>query len=67
MHCLSCYIQVFIGAHYAGQDVVPKFRNGEYWKKVFGPGFIYLNSAWDGSDPKMLWEDAKIQVIMYSY
>ncbi|KAG1361069.1 putative rhamnogalacturonate lyase B [Cocos nucifera] len=56
-------LSVFVSAHYAGQDVVPKFRNGEYWKKVFGPLFIYLNSSWDGSDPKMLWEDAKIQVI----
>ncbi|XP_008781312.2 probable rhamnogalacturonate lyase B [Phoenix dactylifera] len=55
-------LSVFVSAHYAGQDVVPKFRNGEYWKKVFGPVFIYLNSAWDESDPKMLWEDAKIQM-----
>lgn len=34
----------------------------EPWKKVFGPVFIYLNSAADGDDPLWLWEDAKIKV-----
>ncbi|RZR93858.1 hypothetical protein BHM03_00022420, partial [Ensete ventricosum] len=36
--------------------------NGEYWKKVFGPVFIYLNSASEKSAPMLLWEDAKKQV-----
>lgn len=53
---------MFLSGHYAGQDLVPKFRNGEPWKKVFGPVFIYLNSAPIGDDPFWLWEDAKIQV-----
>lgn len=53
---------MFMSAHYAGVDLVPKFRNGEYWKKVFGPVFIYLNSAMDDTDPRVLWEDAKLQV-----
>ncbi|RWW65836.1 hypothetical protein BHE74_00026839 [Ensete ventricosum] len=53
---------MFVSSHYSGVDTVPKFRNGEYWKKVFGPVFIYLNSASEKSAPKLLWEDAKKQV-----
>lgn len=53
---------MFLSGHYAGQDLVPKIRAGEPWKKVFGPVFIYLNSAPKGDDPFWLWEDAKIQV-----
>uniref|UniRef100_A0A1D1ZBA2 rhamnogalacturonan endolyase n=1 Tax=Anthurium amnicola TaxID=1678845 RepID=A0A1D1ZBA2_9ARAE len=56
-------LAVFLSAHYAGDDLVPKFRNGEYWKKVFGPIFIYLNSTWGEIDPLILWEDAKIQML----
>ncbi|TVU48579.1 hypothetical protein EJB05_08220 [Eragrostis curvula] len=40
------------------------FTNGEYWKKVHGPVFMYFNSSWDGSDPTMLWEDAKVQMMI---
>lgn len=54
--------QVFLSAHYSGEDLVPKFNAGEAWKKVFGPVFIYLNSSYDGGDPLKLWEDAKLQV-----
>ena len=46
---------------------MPKFKAGEAWKKVFGPVFIYLNSADDtdgGAVPK-LWDDAKLQVQYY--
>ncbi|XP_062116129.1 probable rhamnogalacturonate lyase B isoform X3 [Humulus lupulus] len=56
-------LAMFLSAHYAGQDLVPKFRGGEPWKKVFGPVFIYLNSARIGDDPFWLWEDAKIQMM----
>ncbi|XP_064965993.1 uncharacterized protein LOC135612876 [Musa acuminata AAA Group] len=55
-------VSMFVSSHYSGVDTVPKFRNGEYWKKVFGPVFIYLNSAPDKSDPKLLWEDAQKQM-----
>uniref|UniRef100_A0A804HSV4 rhamnogalacturonan endolyase n=1 Tax=Musa acuminata subsp. malaccensis TaxID=214687 RepID=A0A804HSV4_MUSAM len=54
-------LAIFVSSHYTGDDIVPRVRNGEYWKKVFGPVFIYLNSAWTKSDPKLLWEDAKKQ------
>ena len=55
--------QVFLSAHYSGEDLVPKFKAGEAWKKVFGPVFIYLNSS-DNEDNlfNQLWEDAKLQV-----
>ncbi|PON59606.1 Rhamnogalacturonate lyase [Parasponia andersonii] len=56
-------LAMFLSGHYAGQDLAPKFRAGEPWKKVFGPVFIYLNSAPIGDDPFWLWEDAKIQMM----
>ncbi|KAF3447274.1 hypothetical protein FNV43_RR12454 [Rhamnella rubrinervis] len=55
-------LTVFLSAHYAGEDLVPKFGGGEEWKKVFGPVFIYVNSAFLGDDPLQLWADAKLQM-----
>ncbi|THU63922.1 hypothetical protein C4D60_Mb01t20960 [Musa balbisiana] len=60
-HAGPTSLAIFVSSHYAGDDIVPRVRNGEYWKKVFGPVFIYLNSASTKSDPKLLWEDAKKQ------
>nr|XP_043614244.1 probable rhamnogalacturonate lyase B isoform X2 [Erigeron canadensis] len=57
-------LAVFVGAHYAGDDLVPKFAQGEPWKKVFGPVFIYLNSTMCGEDPITLWDDAKRQMMV---
>ena len=57
--------QVFLSAHYTGEDLVPKFVAGEAWKKVFGPVFMYVNSVMVGDDPLSLWQDAKEQVIQY--
>ena len=39
-----------------------KFEEGEAWKKVFGPVFIYLNSFPKEVDPLLLWHEAKNQV-----
>ena len=50
--------QVFLGPHYVGRDMVIQFEEGESWKKVLGPVFIYLNSG-DPSRKRDLWEDAK--------
>uniref|UniRef100_A0A0A9D143 Rhamnogalacturonan endolyase n=1 Tax=Arundo donax TaxID=35708 RepID=A0A0A9D143_ARUDO len=63
-HVGPTMLAMFLSAHYAGDDLSPKFTNGEYWKKVHGPVFMYLNSCWDGSDPTMLWEDAKVQMMI---
>ncbi|KAL2242188.1 UNVERIFIED_CONTAM: hypothetical protein Sindi_0336800 [Sesamum indicum] len=54
-------LAMFVSAHYGGEDVVLKFEEGEAWKKVFGPIFMYLNSVTNGSNPFLLWEDAKEQ------
>ncbi|KAL1308753.1 hypothetical protein AAHE18_17G129000 [Arachis hypogaea] len=54
--------EMFLSAHYAGEDLVLKLSPNEPWKKVFGPTFIYLNALLDGEDPLELWEDAKDQM-----
>uniref|UniRef100_A0A7N0TNA7 Rhamnogalacturonan lyase domain-containing protein n=1 Tax=Kalanchoe fedtschenkoi TaxID=63787 RepID=A0A7N0TNA7_KALFE len=38
-------LAMFMSNHYAGKDIQTQFRNGEPWKKVFGPVFMYLNSV----------------------
>ncbi|KAL0543205.1 hypothetical protein IC582_018294 [Cucumis melo] len=56
-------LSMFVSTHYAGKDVSMRFREGEAWKKVFGPVFTYLNSDPTGNDnPGSLWEDAKNQM-----
>lgn len=54
---------MFLSAHYAGEDMVLKLKEGEPWKKVFGPVFLYLNSVEDKADALSLWDDAKQQVL----
>lgn len=56
-------LAMFHSAHYAGDELCPKFHSGEAWQKVFGPVFIYLNSTSRGSHPFSLWQDAKAQMI----
>ncbi|XP_061972762.1 probable rhamnogalacturonate lyase B isoform X3 [Populus nigra] len=56
-------LAMFHSSHYAGKDLVLSISPGEPWKKVFGPVFIYLNSASNGEDPLFLWEDAKMQMM----
>ncbi|KAL6641954.1 hypothetical protein ACP70R_020135 [Stipagrostis hirtigluma subsp. patula] len=52
---------MFMGTHYVGRDMVVHLAGGEYWKKVLGPVFIYLNSNPKQGDLRALWEDAKAQ------
>ncbi|CAA6657823.1 unnamed protein product [Spirodela intermedia] len=59
-------LAVFVSDHYAGKALVPRFRNGERWKKVFGPVFIYLNSSPEDENPLSLWKDAKLQMMSES-
>ncbi|GJN10430.1 hypothetical protein PR202_ga28524 [Eleusine coracana subsp. coracana] len=54
-------LSVFLGPHYIGRDMVVKFEEGEYWKKVLGPVFIYLSSKPGSDNKRTLWEDAKAQ------
>lgn len=53
---------MFTSTHYAGKEINTEFRNGEPWKKVFGPALVYLNSVSSEGKPLNLWEDAKRQV-----
>ncbi|XP_022884589.1 uncharacterized protein LOC111401196 isoform X1 [Olea europaea var. sylvestris] len=54
-------LAVFLSNHYAGPRFGVRLRNGEPWKKVFGPVFIYLNSG-SSNKPSTLWTDAKGQM-----
>ncbi|KAL3504971.1 hypothetical protein ACH5RR_034812 [Cinchona calisaya] len=61
-HVNPTTLAMFVSTHYGGLDLVIKFDKGEPWKKVFGPVFIYLNSASDKSEAiTLLWDDAKRQ------
>ncbi|KAI3876528.1 hypothetical protein MKW92_018785 [Papaver armeniacum] len=54
--------QMFLSSHYMGQDKIPMFGNGEPWKKVHGPVFVYLNSAPPSTNESALWDDANEQL-----
>ncbi|KAK7858599.1 rhamnogalacturonate lyase [Quercus suber] len=56
-------LNMFVSTHYAGKEVGMKFAEGEQWKKVFGPSFIYLNKVSKGEDPLELWSDAKVKML----
>ncbi|THG03040.1 hypothetical protein TEA_017374 [Camellia sinensis var. sinensis] len=53
-------LPMFVSTHYARKDVGMKFKAGEQWKKVFGPVFIYLNSA-SNNQKSALWQNTKSQ------
>ncbi|KAH6760095.1 Rhamnogalacturonate lyase family protein [Perilla frutescens var. frutescens] len=63
-HAGPITLSMFFSNHYAGLPLILEFRNGEPWKKVFGPMFIYLNSVSVGEDPLALWPDAKEQMLI---
>ncbi|CAH9083492.1 unnamed protein product [Cuscuta europaea] len=53
-------LSTFVSRHYAGEDLDVNFQDGNPWKKVLGPVFLYLNSDTAAeSDPSILWQDAK--------
>ena len=54
---------MFTSLHYAGKDMNTTYTSMEPWKKVYGPVFVYLNSA---SSTNLLWTDAKRQVYFSS-
>ncbi|XP_057448590.1 rhamnogalacturonate lyase B-like [Lotus japonicus] len=55
-HVGPTLLSMFTSTHYAGTDAVMAFKEGETFKKVFGPVFVYLNNA--SSNSKSLWSDA---------
>ncbi|CAN4114795.1 unnamed protein product [Withania somnifera] len=59
-HVGPTVLSVFVSTHFAGEDLAIKFQDGETWKKVIGPVFVYLNSdASAKANPSILWNDAK--------
>ncbi|KAM3283238.1 putative rhamnogalacturonate lyase B [Capsicum chacoense] len=58
-------LNMFFSTHYAGEVLAMKFRDGEPWRKVFGPVFVYINSlSPDVQDTLTLWADAKEQMFI---
>ncbi|KAK7250632.1 hypothetical protein RIF29_33178 [Crotalaria pallida] len=55
-------LNMFVSTHYAGKEVTMAFEEGETYKKVFGPVFVYLNSASSPNDSLSLWSDAVQQL-----
>ncbi|KAL9446974.1 hypothetical protein AB3S75_014608 [Citrus x aurantiifolia] len=54
-------INTFHSTHYVGENFGMKFKDGEAWKKIFGPFFVYVNSVAGKGDRQMLWRDANRQ------
>lgn len=54
---------MFVSTHYAGKYVAMNFEEGETYKKVFGPIFVYLNSASHKSNKITPWSDAVQRVL----
>ncbi|KAF6168206.1 hypothetical protein GIB67_011591 [Kingdonia uniflora] len=63
-HCGPACLAMFHGTHYIGNDIVAHFSEGETWRKVFGPIFVYLNSTQKISNAHDLWLDAKKQRLL---
>ncbi|XP_028784020.1 uncharacterized protein LOC114740068 isoform X1 [Neltuma alba] len=65
---LTCHVgpvtlNSFVSPHYAGsKDISMIFKEGETYKKVFGPTFLYLNTVANPRDSQTLWDDAKNQM-----
>ncbi|CAA0812539.1 Rhamnogalacturonate lyase family protein [Striga hermonthica] len=63
-HAGPISLSMFFSTHYTGIPLALSFGDGETWKKVFGPVFIYVNSVSSGDDPLKLWADAKEQMLI---
>lgn len=58
-HAGPISLSMFLSAHYAGKETGMTFKEGEPWKKVFGPVCVYLNSIPTNGDFHLLWQNAK--------
>ncbi|KAG7544659.1 Galactose mutarotase-like domain superfamily [Arabidopsis suecica] len=59
-HVGPTILSMFTSVHYAGVDMNTIYKSKEPWRKMFGPVFVYLNSA---SSRNLLWTDAKRQMV----
>ncbi|GAY35216.1 hypothetical protein CUMW_014990 [Citrus unshiu] len=64
VHTGPTCLAMFHGTHYIGNEILAHFQEGETWRKVFGPIFVYLNSTSDASKAYNLWIDAKKQRLL---
>ncbi|TKY69981.1 Rhamnogalacturonate lyase [Spatholobus suberectus] len=55
-------LSMFVSTHYGGKEVNMTFGEGETYKKVFGPVFVYLNTAPNKAQFRSLWSDAVEQL-----
>ncbi|XP_056697230.1 probable rhamnogalacturonate lyase B [Spinacia oleracea] len=63
-HVGPTMLAMFHSTHYGGLNLIMKFKEGEAWKKVFGPYFVHLNSLPAGKGGhQMLWKNAKDQML----
>ncbi|KAB1200354.1 Rhamnogalacturonate lyase [Morella rubra] len=62
-HAGPTALAMFMSTHYAGEDLNIEFQEGEPWKKVYGPIFVYLNSVKSKIETQNLWPDAKKQML----
>ncbi|KAJ8765648.1 hypothetical protein K2173_014770 [Erythroxylum novogranatense] len=63
-HVGPTVLSMFTSTHYTGKDMNTRYRNGEPWKKVLGPVFVYLNSVPSKENHRIrLWRDAKLQML----
>ncbi|KAL9245587.1 hypothetical protein vseg_019220 [Gypsophila vaccaria] len=56
-------LAMFVSAHYSGEELIPKFQEGEPWNHIYGPIFMYMNNITNGENIKLLWEDAKEKML----
>ncbi|KAJ9670319.1 hypothetical protein PVL29_026699 [Vitis rotundifolia] len=66
-HAGPVAIAAFTSSHYVGKPEEEIFKDGEAWKKVYGPIFIYLNSVSNKKEAISLWSDAKQQLLKEVY
>ncbi|XP_028754581.1 probable rhamnogalacturonate lyase B [Neltuma alba] len=55
-------LSMFMSMHLAGKEAAMEFQEGETYKKVFGPVFVYLNSISSNANAQTLWRDAVQQM-----
>ncbi|XP_074263660.1 uncharacterized protein LOC141586358 [Silene latifolia] len=56
-------LAMFVSAHYSGEELIPRFQEGEPWNHIYGPIFMYMNNLTKGDDFHMLWDDAKQRML----
>ncbi|KAG2291163.1 hypothetical protein Bca4012_007113 [Brassica carinata] len=58
-HVGPTLLSMFTSTHYAGKELNTTYASDVPWKKMFGPVFVYLNSA---PSHDLMWTDAKRQL-----